>query len=84
MFFVKDAEVDQAVLEQVRHYFSQGHEINFLEIKKWILAILATVGKKGRDIFNSTLLEHLDARDVQKSLKMAWNDQITKLTQSSS
>jgi hypothetical protein len=51
-----------------------------VEIKNWIVAILATLGIKGRDIFNRVLLERLDSADISPTLKLAWNGQIARIT----
>jgi hypothetical protein len=79
LFFLTDPVGDEA-LQQARQYFSQGHEINFVEIKNWIIAVLATLGTKGRDVFNRVLIERLDAADISPTLKVAWNEQIARLT----
>jgi hypothetical protein len=79
LFFVKLSRVAVEAKRQAHQYFAQGHEVNFLEIKEWILMSLATVGKKGRAIFNRVLLELLDAPDVPKTLKVAWNEHIQKV-----
>lgn len=80
LFFVKPSGFTQEARKQAHQYFVQGHEVNFLEIKTWILVALATVGKKGRDIFNKTLVTLLDAQDIPKTLKVNWNEQISRLT----
>ena len=73
-------KVDDEVMQQARQYFSQGHEINFLEIKNWILVILATIGKEGRSTFNAEITEKLNVPDMPAALKVAWNKQIERLT----
>lgn len=80
LFFVKAAEVEEQTKIQMRQYFSQGHEVNFLEIKNWILMTLATLGKKGRATFNRILLDRLSSEDIPSSLKVAWNKQIARIT----
>jgi hypothetical protein len=79
LFFVKD--VDPDAKDQARLYFSQGHEVNFLEIKNWMLACLATMGKQGRAVFNSHLLEFIDDPGFPKSLKVSWNESIAQLVE---
>ena len=79
LFILRDP-VDELVLQQARQYFSQGHEINFLEIQNWIRVVLSTLGKSGREAFSRALLEMLDARNVPTSLKVAWNIQIASIT----
>ena len=80
LFFIKDSEVNSEILAHTQHFFSQGHEINFLEIKNWIIMILATIGKDGRDYFNKSLLDLMDTPDISKSLRVGWNEQISRLS----
>jgi SacI-like restriction endonuclease len=79
LFFIKDG-VGEDVMRQARQYFAQGHEINFLDMKHWLLTILATISKAGRDRFNLKLIEKLQEPDVPAALKVAWNEQIEKIT----
>ncbi len=55
-------------------YFTQGHEINFLQIRDWIVNNLATIGAKCRTIFTQEILGLFDSREVPASVKVAWND----------
>jgi len=80
IFFIKSTEVDPDARQQARQYFAQGHEVNFLEIKEWIIMSLATISKQGRSSFNKALLELIDKPDVPSTIKVAWNDQIAQLT----
>ncbi len=79
LFFVKENAATNEAREQAQRYFTQGHEVNFLEIKTWILMILATLGNKGRDTFNQILVNQLDAADMSRALKVAWNNQVATL-----
>ncbi len=65
---------------QAQQYFSQGHEVNFANIETYILAILLSVGTKGRQSFNQALTSRMDATDVPAVLKVKWNEQILALT----
>lgn len=78
LFFVRDPDVDPAARQQARQYFAQGHEVNFVEIKAWILTILATIGSPGRGGFNRALVELLDSPDIPSAMKVAWNDRINQ------
>jgi len=80
LFFAKPATLAPEARKQALQYFSQGHEVNFIEIKTWILMVLATMGKKGRGLFNQILLALLEGPDVPNSLKVTWNELITRLT----
>ncbi len=59
-----------------KSYFSQGHEINFMQVKNWIAANLATLGARGRGIFLKETLALLEEPDVPAYVKTAWNDVI--------
>ena len=80
LFFVREADPD--AYRQAHQYFSQGHEVNFLEIQRWIYDILAVSGARGRTSFIHHLIEMLDQRDVPRIMKVSWNDLILKLTES--
>jgi hypothetical protein len=79
LFFVPMENLPDDVRIQARQYFAQGLEVNFLDVKNWILMSLATMGTRGRRIFNEKFMELLDAPDVPRSVKMAWNDQVDRL-----
>lgn len=78
LFFVRSAEVSPEARLQARQYFAQGHEVNFVEIKNWILMSLATMGSKGRDTFNRELIKLLEEPDVPRTLKVSWNEQLVR------
>jgi hypothetical protein len=80
LFFVRSSGVAPEARQQARQYFAQGHEVNFLEIKDWILMSLATMGRRGRASFNRALVGLLEAPDVPRTMKVAWNEQIAGLT----
>jgi hypothetical protein len=80
LFIVKDNDDIAAAMDQARRYFSQGYEVNFVEIKRWICAVLAVLGAKGRTAFVDELTNSLSADDVPVALKQAWNDVILRLT----
>jgi hypothetical protein len=67
-------------MQQAKQYFLQGHEVNFLEMKNWVLMVLATLGKKGRSIFNGVLAENTSNKDFPAALKISWNKQIARIT----
>ncbi len=57
-----------------RTYFSQGHEINFLKAQEWIVNNLATMGQKGRRLFNEEFVNLLDSPLVSSQIKVSWNE----------
>jgi len=79
LFFIK-SPVDEDVMRQARQYFAQGHEVNFLQMRDWVRTMLATIGRPGREAFNRAILEKLEATDMPAALKVAWNEQMARLT----
>lgn len=82
IFFVKfrPTGADPDAVRQAQQYFAQGHEVNFLDIKTWVLNTLSTIGKKGRVAFISEMVKLLDSDDVPRKMKVGWNEQVQKLT----
>lgn len=80
LFLTRLAGVSSEAKTQAHQYFSQGHEVNFLEIRDWILMCLATMGRRGREIFNRSLVRLVDSAEMPRSIKVAWNEQISHLT----
>lgn len=80
LFFVRPKTLAEDARQQARQYFAQGHEVNFLEVKNWVLQSLATMGKHGRGLFNDHLMQLLDDQDMPRGIKVAWNDYVAALT----
>ena len=79
LFFIRAGGVAPEAQVQARQYFTQGYEVNFLEIRQWILMTLATIGPRGRDAFNRNMITLIDALDMPRSVKVGWNKQIERL-----
>jgi SacI restriction endonuclease len=79
LFVYSNATPSDDARTAARTYFSQGHEINFVQIKEWILNNLATLGSRCRSTFTKEMLALLDGRDISASLKLVWNDSVRKL-----
>jgi hypothetical protein len=80
LFVVKDNNDIAAAMDQARRYFSQGYEVNFVEIKCWICAVLAVLGAKGRAAFVRELTNSISAEGIPAALKQAWNEVVLHLT----
>lgn len=80
LFFTPLETLAEDAQTQARQYFAQGHEVNFLDVKNWVLHSLATMGKRGRGLFNDHLMQLLDEQDMPRGIKVAWNDYIAALT----
>lgn len=79
LFFIRTGGVAAEAQVQARQYFTQGYEVNFLEIRQWILMTLATIGIRGRDAFNRSMISLIDAPEMPRSVKVKWNEQIERL-----
>lgn len=53
--------------------------MTFLEVKNWMLMILATLGKNDMAEFNKILLGLIEVSDTPRTMNVAWNNQVTKL-----
>ena len=79
LFFVTTHPQPIDTLRQAQQYFAQGHEINFVMIRDWIVAILASMGSAGRSQFITQLLELFDSPDTPATLKVLWNTKIDEV-----
>lgn len=79
LFLVGATEPSEESRNQARMYFAQGHEINFAQICNWIVMLLATLGRRGRHLFNGNLVKLLDDPDIPQALKVAWNESVGSL-----
>lgn len=71
--YARSSPTDEA-REAARTYFSQGHEINFLQVQEWIVNNLGTIGARCRAIFTQEILNMLDSKEVPAAVKVTWND----------
>lgn len=79
LFLVGQTRPSEEAKDQARKYFAQGHEINFAQVTEWIIMLLATLGKKGRDFFNSNLMQFLEDPSIPQAVKVAWNESVASL-----
>ena len=79
LFFFSGVAPKDDAREAAKQFFAQGHEINFVPVKDWVLTTLATIGPRCRKIFTATILDLLDEHTIPSALKVAWNDQIRAL-----
>ena len=42
--------------------------------------VLATFGRRGRDVFNRALLRLLESEDVPVTIRVSWNQQMERIT----
>lgn len=74
LFVYANAHPGNDAREVARTYFSQGHEINFLQVQEWVVNNLGTLGAKCRGIFTQEILKLFNTPEVPARVKVAWND----------
>ena len=79
LFFVHSDDQPSEAIQQVRQYFAQGYEINFVAIAGWVVSVLATVGRQGRSHFIDKFLELLELSDTPVTVKVAWNENVDQI-----
>jgi|SRR5271157_2493078 len=79
VFLTRLSGVSADALQIARQCFAQGHEVNFLDIQVWLVTVLASIGSTGRGMFTGRLIGLLDQRDIPRSIKVAWNQQVSAL-----
>jgi hypothetical protein len=79
LFVYTHAQPGEHARVVARTYFSQGHEINFLQVQEWIINNLGTIGAKCRAMFTQQLLTLLETQRVPAKIKVAWNDSLKRI-----
>jgi hypothetical protein len=57
-------------------YFAQGHDINFVSVRDWIVTTMTTIGPKCRAMFTSNVLGLFAGKGTPAAIKQTWNDQV--------
>jgi hypothetical protein len=79
LFLFTSATPGEDAKAAARQYFAQGHDVSFINVKDWIVAMLATVGPHGRHLFFDHVVTLLSSPDVPAVIKLAWNEKIRGL-----
>lgn len=79
LFFTRSKDQPAETVEQMRRYFAQGHELNFVVIQDWAGAVLVTIGSPGRALFIRRMADLLDTTDAPAALKVAWNESVNEV-----
>ena len=79
LFVYSDIAPANEASKAARTYFSQGHEINFVQARAWMVNNLATLGSRCRALFTKEILMLLDGKEVPGSVKIAWNKTVREL-----
>lgn len=71
--FVTTAKPDDEALSAARSYTAVGHEMNFVELRSWLISNLATIGPRCRALFQQKMLALVAGDGSTADLKVAWN-----------
>jgi hypothetical protein len=74
--FITTAKPDDEALAAARNYTGVGHEMNFVPLAGWLIHNLATIGRTCRALFQTKLIELLNAPGVPAEIRVAWNDKM--------
>ncbi|MBI4641756.1 MAG: hypothetical protein HY731_13755 [Candidatus Tectomicrobia bacterium] len=80
VFLVHLERIGDEAKQQAGRYFTQGYDVNFVDIHEWLINTLVTVGVKGRKYFQERVIDHLSGDQIPKALKVVWNEEIENLT----
>jgi hypothetical protein len=76
--FILTREPSPEARAQARKYFAMGFDVNFFNIRKWLIYVLGTLGPEGRAFFQKKMIALLSEADVPANLKVAWNASMGK------
>lgn len=79
LFVTHTQNLSEEAKHMVSHYFAQGYEVNFVDIREWLVNCLATVGAGGREIFQKAVIELLESGDAPAFLSQWWNEEINSV-----
>lgn len=79
LFFSTTTPPSEDAKAAAKQYFAQGHDINFLQVKAWIINSLGTIGTHQRSIFTTEFLNLLDQHNVPAHIKVKWNESINNI-----
>lgn len=76
LFIYSQSPPSEDALATAAAYFAQGHEINFLPVREWIVNNLSTIGARCRSIFTRETIALLETPETPAKIKVAWNDAV--------
>ena len=76
LFIYTNTEPDESAKQTARNLFSQGYEINFVNVVEMIIHNFLVLPAITRDIFTNKMMVLLESRDVPATIKVKWNDSV--------
>jgi len=76
LFIYTNTEPDDGARQTARNLFSQGYEINFVNVVEMIVKNFLVLPGTARDIFTNKMMTLLESREVPASIKVIWNESV--------
>lgn len=75
----KTTDAAEEALDLAAKSAIRGHEVGFIEIRPWLISVLATIGFYGRELFYKEFVNLLSKDDIPVTVKLAWNEEVNRL-----
>jgi len=76
LFIYTNTEPDESAKQTARNLFSQGYEINLVNVIEMIVNNFLVLPASARVIFTTNMMSLLESRDVPASIKIKWNESV--------
>lgn len=74
LFIYSTATPTEGALRVSQAYFAQGHDINFYQIRDWLVHNMSVMGSRCRTVFIDEVVRLLGERGTPARVKIAWNE----------
>ena len=81
LFIYTNTEPDESAKSTARTLFSQGYEINFVNVVEMIANNFLVLPASAREVFTTKMIALLESRDVSAAVKIKWNDSVKAVLQ---
>jgi len=76
LFIFTNTEPDDGARQTARNLFSQGYDINFVNVVEMIINNFLVLPVAARDIFTNKMIALLESREVPATIKVIWNESV--------
>ena len=81
LFVFTNTEPDESAIQTAKSLFSQGYEINFVNVVELIVNNFLALPANSREVFADKMLVLLNSKDVLAAIKVKWNEAVKKILQ---
>jgi hypothetical protein len=76
LFLFASASPSDEARRAAQQFFAQGHDVSFISLREWTVALLATIGPSGRSLFFEHAAKLFSSVEVPAPIKLGWNERI--------